>query len=399
MNMFASKVVFHVQTPLQIAMFLSNGFSPDIRVFKEARSLVGAGYCVHIICWDRTGAKPAKECIERIYVQRVQISSFYGRGNRQWWYLIRFWVRAILSVPQLKPDIIHCHDLDTAPIGYFSAKLAGIPWVYDAHECYPDLMANRISPILVRFLRVMERFLSPRADRVITVGNRLAEYFRNQGARVSIVGNFQPIAQDTGGDKFVQRSELGIPDESLVLIYVGGLTQGRLFESVIHAVSSVENAWLLVFGKGPLEEALRQWCSGCERTRYMGFLSREALKPYFPLADAFYYGLSPEYTNNRYSCPNALFDALSSGKPVLTTNVGEIAEIVHREKCGIVVDDPTPANFRWALRKLQRPEQYGSMARHAKRAGDLRYNWNIAERSLLNVYGQLAQRFQKHHCN
>ena len=34
-------------------MILTNGFGPDVRVYKEAKYLVGRGFDVEILCWDR----------------------------------------------------------------------------------------------------------------------------------------------------------------------------------------------------------------------------------------------------------------------------------------------------------------------------------------------------------
>ena len=42
----------------QITMFLTNGFNPDVRVYKEALYLVEHGFSVKILCWDR------EECVD-----------------------------------------------------------------------------------------------------------------------------------------------------------------------------------------------------------------------------------------------------------------------------------------------------------------------------------------------
>lgn len=36
-------------------MILTNGFDPDPRVYKEAKSLIKLGHKVTILCWDRSG--------------------------------------------------------------------------------------------------------------------------------------------------------------------------------------------------------------------------------------------------------------------------------------------------------------------------------------------------------
>lgn len=36
-------------------MLLTNGFDPDPRVYKEAKSLTKLGHKITILCWDRDG--------------------------------------------------------------------------------------------------------------------------------------------------------------------------------------------------------------------------------------------------------------------------------------------------------------------------------------------------------
>ncbi len=36
-----------------VKMILTNGFEPDLRVYKEAKYLISKGHKVEIICWDR----------------------------------------------------------------------------------------------------------------------------------------------------------------------------------------------------------------------------------------------------------------------------------------------------------------------------------------------------------
>ena len=40
---------------MKIIMVLTNGFFPDLRVYKEAKYLSKNGHDVEILCWDRDG--------------------------------------------------------------------------------------------------------------------------------------------------------------------------------------------------------------------------------------------------------------------------------------------------------------------------------------------------------
>ena len=59
-------------------MLLTNGFDPDVRVYKEALYLVGRGFSVTVLCWDRDppGATPSG--------RRWRASRSSGSASRPW---------------------------------------------------------------------------------------------------------------------------------------------------------------------------------------------------------------------------------------------------------------------------------------------------------------------------
>ena len=54
----------------KVLMLLSNGFEPDIRVYKEAKSLVENNYDVTIFCLDRNENLSEEENLEGIQIKR-----------------------------------------------------------------------------------------------------------------------------------------------------------------------------------------------------------------------------------------------------------------------------------------------------------------------------------------
>ena len=102
---------------MRILMFVSNDVTHDPRVLKEARALIAAGHEVTAIGWDRTGSAHAREERGGLRIFRVKTS---GPMRLLWKDLIRnpiWWRRAARLARSLEFDAIHCHDLDTLPIG------------------------------------------------------------------------------------------------------------------------------------------------------------------------------------------------------------------------------------------------------------------------------------------
>jgi glycosyltransferase involved in cell wall biosynthesis len=84
--------------------------------------------------------------------------------------------------------------------------------------------------------------------------------------------------------------------------------------------------------------------------------------------------------------PNLAFHALAAGRPLVTTPVGEIAEIVQREQVGVVMDAATPMAARRALERLTDAHYRVTLARQARYICQTKYHWQITADRLLAAY-------------
>jgi glycosyltransferase involved in cell wall biosynthesis len=107
--------------------------------------------------------------------------------------------------------------------------------------------------------------------------------------------------------------------------------------------------------------------------------------------DVIYYGLDAHYPNNHYSSPNALYAALAASRPLLTTDVGEIARIVREEECGLILERPTAEHIGAALTALRDPSLRAKLAENAWAAGAEKYNWPVAQQNLLRLYAEVNE--------
>ena len=105
-------------------MLLDGDFPPDIRVHKEAASLVNAGFSV-TVCASRRLDEPQEGVIDGIRVLRMNIPSLSDQFNKKGWHdvfrLINFFYRDIYNeVIRLLDgnyDAISMQDLPLARTG------------------------------------------------------------------------------------------------------------------------------------------------------------------------------------------------------------------------------------------------------------------------------------------
>jgi len=374
-----------------ILMLLTNSYDPDPRVRQEALSLLAMGCRVVIVAWDRDHIRPKGEVMEDIQVKRVWVPSTHGRGNSQlffyiWVYLKMFWRAWSMSF-----DAVHCHDLDTLPLGFALAKLRRRPVIYDAHESFPDMLQGNVHPLIQRALVHLENFLIRRIDLLITVGEKLRRHFESRGAsRSVVVGNWKRLEDfsTTPDEDQAIRRRLRIPNEALVVVCITQLLTDRKIEELLDAVDHCPDVYLLIGGKGTLEPLVTFRAAQNPHIRFLGFLSLKEISSYTCAADAVYYGFDPANPNARFSAPNKLFEALAAGRPLITGDFGEIAEVVRQAQCGIVLREYTAREICNAFTALSNSGVRDLMAANARRFGQTSFVWEKTAETLNREYSR-----------
>lgn len=378
--------------PKTILMLLTNVYDPDPRVRQEALALIGMGCRVRLLAWDRDLKAPAAECMEGVGVERVFLSSTHGRGATQIFFYAWLYLKMLWRGMRTPFDVVHCHDLDTLPLGFILGKLKRKPIVYDAHESFPDMLEGSVSRTMQRALVRLENFFIRRIDLLITVGEKLRRHFAERGARRSVVvGNWKRLGDfsRTGQQNREVRRRLGIPDDALAVVCITQLLRDRKIEELLAAIEDRPDVYVILGGKGILEDWIVQSAAANPRIQFVGFVSGKQIADYTCAADVVYYGFDPKNPNARFSAPNKLYEALAAGRPLITGDFGEIADIVRQAECGIVLPRYSVEELQKAFETMGDPKTRSEMASNAGRFGRTVMNWDRGEEVLYQEYSAL----------
>jgi len=373
-------------------MLLTNAYDPDPRVRQEALALIAMGCRVRLLAWDRDLKAPAKECPEGVEVERVFLPSKHGRGASQLFFYTRLYFKMLWRGLRTRFDAVHCHDLDTLPLGFLLGKLKRKPIVYDAHESFPDMLEGSVPHAVQSSLVLLENFLIRRIDLLITVGEKLRRHFMERGARRSVVvGNWKRLAEfaRTEQQNLDVRRRLGIPDSALTVVCITQLFKDRKLEELLEALEMLPDVYAIIGGKGVLEKKVVDAAAGNRRIRFVGFASGKQIADYTCAADVVYYGFDPHNPNARFSAPNKLFEALAAGRPLITGDFGEIADIVREANCGIILSSYDAGEIRAALAAMQNGAVRLGFAGRARNFGASFLNWARGEAVLFREYSAL----------
>jgi len=378
--------------PGTILMLLTNAYDPDPRPRQEALALIRMGCRIRLLAWDRDLKAPPQECLEGVEVERVFLRSKHGRGATQIFFYAWLYAKMFWRAWQIRFDVVHCHDLDTLPIGFLLGVLKRRPVVYDAHESFTDMLAGSVPTPVRHVLARIEDMLIRRCNLLITVGEKLRTHFEDRGAmHAVVVGNWKRLDEfsRTEEQNLAVRRRLGIPEGSLIIVCITQFLSDRKIEELIGAVELEPDTYVILGGKGVLESKISTWAARNRRLIPVGFVRGDEIAAYTCASDVVYYGFDPANPNARFSAPNKLYEALAAGKPLITGDFGEIAKVVRDADCGIVLPEYSVRAIQDAITALRDLDRRHTMASNARHYGEAMANWAKGEEILYREYSRL----------
>ena len=295
--------------------------------------------------------------------------------------------------------VYHAHDLNTLPVAWLAARRDRAGLVYDSHELYIERNKLKPSSRLWKFIqRRMEGFLVRRCDAVFTVNESLADELARRykiprpGVIMNTPARFEKADLHLLGNSRL-RSELSIPRDKNILLYVGGITFNRGLEELIESLTHLPDCCLIYMGYGT--DAYKQ--SLVELAEKIGVRDRFAFFGPVPSNRVIHYaagadvGVAPianACLSYYYCSPNKLFEYMNAGLPVIASNFPELEKVVLGHHIGLTFDPADPQDIaRTARQILDNPQLADTMRKNALEASG-QYNWGNEARKLLAIYKQ-----------
>jgi glycosyltransferase involved in cell wall biosynthesis len=365
-------------------MTLSNPFTHDPRVYKEAKTLVDAGHDVTILAWDKNKQYPKKQMIDGISIVRNYNSKFM---NILPFNLLRlpFWWRktykdALELFEKKHINTVHCHDLDSLRIGFRLKKKKGCKLIYDSHEIWPYMIEGEIPDFIVKLLLLMERKMIKSVDRIITVGKSSKDYFKKISDNpIDIIMNCKNLIYN---DYQVNNNS------DFTLIYIGSMSKKRFFPDIVDVVGNIKKTSLVLASAntGEIYELIKKRCKLYENTQFLGKIPEEELLPRTRSADATFILVDPSNKHYRHTLFNKQFEAMVCGRPIIVTNNTYAAEMTKELDCGLTVDYNQESIRENIIKLRDNPDLCKRLGLNAFRNAQVKYNWNSEKEKLLKIY-------------
>jgi glycosyltransferase involved in cell wall biosynthesis len=248
-------------------------------------------------------------------------------------------------IRSFRPHIVHTHTAKAGAVGRTAAALARLsepPIV--VHTFHGHVLRGYFGSAQTAVFREIERSLGRMTDRLIAVSPEVRDDLVAE--RVAPLEKFEVIrlgldldrrATPDPAEAVALRTALGVPDQSLLIAWLGRMTEIKRVDDLLAAFATLRarrvDAHLALAGDGPLRlelERLARELGVAERTHFIGL--QEEVAPLYGAADVV------ALTSRNEGTPVTLIEALAAGTPVVSTDVGGVRDVVRDGETGLLVE-------------------------------------------------------------
>ena len=384
----------------------------DVRTEKTCLALTEAGHDVHIVARN-TNRAPTTEKLREATVHRMPPWRWAGAKldtalgfpaffNPRWRSLIAN------TAKEVKADVIIVRDLPLCPTAISVGRRLHIPVILDMAENYPAMMRDtwaagrhRLTDYVVRNPRLaelVETYSIKHADHVVTVVEASSERLLRLGVpadRLTVISNTPPISRTTGRPL----SPPLRPNGRVHVVYLGLLEVHRGLDQLIDAIKQLHDAGhvefkALIVGSGRdecifRERASRLGLAKCD-VEFFGRLPHQEALAVVASADI---GAIPHHATESWNTtiPNKLFDYMSLGIPVVSSNTRPCQEVLAATRAGQTFPSGDAKGLAAAILAYSSPEQRAVAGAAGVAAIRAVYNWEADAARLNQLVTRIAR--------
>jgi glycosyltransferase involved in cell wall biosynthesis len=299
----------------------------------------------------------------------------------------------LLALPTLtrlarRADVVHCTSWDATLYGRIAALLARRPVVVSDHATDRSIHVSRRGAPRGRWVAAHHRVLGPLTAATVVCARSQHELLVAEGVprdRVAHIPNGIPLDEvRAAAGRGPSRTELGIPDDALVVVHVAHFRPEKNQEQTLESVAALRGALgdvrAVFVGTGPREAELRA------RAQAMGadwatFLGRRTDAPgVMALADLL---VLPSRAD---TMPMTILEALALGVPVVAYDVGDVGSVLAATGGGVCVAHLDGAAFTAACGRLLADERLRQELSDRGRRGAAGYDADTMVRRYADVF-------------
>ena len=300
-----------------------------------------------------------------------------------------------------KIDLIYATSTPLT-IGLSALKIKkdlNIPYFFEVRDLWPEApfqMGVIKNKWIKRYLKHIENKVYINADKIIALSPGIKELIQQEKPQLSVevipnmsdVDFFMPESKDTSLEQLFQ------VEGKFVISYFGSIGLANHLEYLLAAANAAMKANLpvviLIIGQGSQLKKLKYLVKhfAIDNVRFLDFQNKHNLKRVLNITDAAYVSFAAKPILETNS-PNKFFDALASGKLIITNTRGWVRDICEHNNCGFYYNPDNPEEFVEQLRQfIDDRYQLLSYQSSSRRVGEESFSKAAQIKKLIEVLGQ-----------
>lgn len=409
---------------MKICLITNEKLGESIRLEKQARTLLGLGHELVLICWTDKFISTQKFCeVIPVYGIVRQIPRLLLKLVTQFYKLFFIDILALRSilhaVNKVKPRVVLVRDFDLVRTVLMIRKFCQFKMIYDVNDLVSYRMQSFVQTekpnwgyrlygrlnepfIGIDRIRRLESYCFRTVDFITVPYEHYKEKMIGNGIladKITILPNYEDLSW--------RRSVIRMPEileqfkDQFVVIYVGSFSPYRGIDVLIRAMliikEKIRKSKLILVGpvrdieartKKSFEDMVEK-INLSDVVYFTGTVSAELVLSYI---DASNVCVSPfkDTIHTNEIAGHKLFMYMASGKPLVVTDLRLQSKIVNQTRCGLIVPPDDPQQLADAIEKLyQDINLRQELGARGKTAVEQLYNWEIGAKDFINTINKL----------
>jgi glycosyltransferase involved in cell wall biosynthesis len=369
---------------LELRTVRGAGGGPEKTILQGAARADSSRFAV-TVCYLRDGRDNAF----RIDTQAAELNINYQEIHERYSWDPRIWFTLRRLTRQRNFDIIHSHEYKSDLLALLLAKRTGAIPLATIHGWTGSSHREKIYYAFDR--RILKWF-----PRLIAVSDEIRRTLLNVGAKEeriqTVLNGIDPYIfhRDRTKQKVV-RDSMGIRDEEKVIGAVGRLETQKRFDILLQAFAQVRSARpqlrLFIVGEGGEQMKLEDMIARLGLKNSCNLLGhRTDIVDLHHAFDLFVQSSDYEGT------PNAVLEAMAMETPIVATDVGGTAELIHHGVHGLLTPPGDPGALARAIEQaLDEPDATAKRCAAARKRVEGELSFERRMRIVETIYEQLVQ--------
>ncbi|HUV94423.1 MAG TPA: glycosyltransferase family 4 protein [Anaerolineae bacterium] len=389
----------------RVLMIAPTSFFADygchVRILEEARILQKLGSRV-TICTYHNGRNPPGIDVRRTASIPWRKDYEVGSSRHKVAFDALLFLRALWAMWQVKPHVVHAHLHEGALIGLVLAKLWRVPLVFDLQGSLTGEMIDHhfLSPNgpYLGPIRRLEELIDQAAPRILTSSTHSAELLATEFgcSRQSITtvpdcvdtDSFKPLHNQD--ERLSLKRAWGIPTQRTVVVYLGLLADYQGTDHLLEAARTIcshrDDVHFLIGGY-PYTDHYRRLAGAMGLSDHVTFAGKV---PYEDAARLLSLGDLAVCTKlSKTEGAGKLLNYMAMALPTVTFDSKVSREYL--AEYGVYATRADSSDLARGLEMLvDDPQRRMELGAALRRRAQERYSWDVAGRTILQVYASMV---------